>query len=160
MTNVTKEKNVEEINHPTAAKAMGVSVDVARQIRCRGLFGAEHQGIWTPREIVAVAVRVAARRAGATKAASDAAFRILMAADQDELRKSCADGKQHLRLLGDVCDSNLVTAQAAFDPKVMAKATKHRLAHVIVDVGYWVGRVDSVCTSTKTLAGEKVKNET
>jgi hypothetical protein len=151
---------VKTIKHDQAAGVLGVHPSHTRKLKHYGLQPLGTDGWWTPAQVLAMAVRLSARRAGANKDAYDAAFRILSLADLGKLREAIADDKRYLRLLGTVCDENLVSAKAAFDGELVAKATHTRLAYVVVDVSFWLRRVDSVLTEEKTKPGRNaMKNE-
>lgn len=137
-----------ELKNREAAEVADIQPSHIRKMRSMDLKPLGKKD-WTPAQAIALGVRVSARRAGASKAAADAAYRLLSFADLGWLRSACSDGKRYLRLLGDVCDANLFTEKVAFDPAVMAKATQHRLPHVIVDLKHWLGKLDAVSATTK-----------
>lgn len=125
-----------------AAKIAELSPETFRGVRFRGLKPQGPGLLWSARQVLGVAVKSQALRVGASRVASTRACQILCSAKMPELRQAIADGRQYMRLLGDVADPNLVSHAAAFHPETMRTATEHRIPYVVVDLGYWLDRID------------------
>jgi hypothetical protein len=139
-----KEGKMDGFTNNLAGQALGLDPSHFRKLRHYGVEPLADGGKWSLAQVLAVAVRVQARRVGATKQALAASFLLLSFADVAKLREAIGDGKKYLRLMGDVTDTNLVTGKCAFDPFTMAKATAHRLAYVVVDIEHWLAELDAV----------------
>lgn len=126
-----------------AARITGLTPEAMRTFRFHGIKNQGPGKLWSDRQVLGLAVKSHSRRVGATKAASTQALQILSHADIGALRRAIADGKRYLRLLGEVCDTNLVSERAAYHPKTMQAATDARVPYVIVDLAYWMDRLDA-----------------
>ncbi len=148
------------LSNSEAGKIIGVTSDCLRRAKYLGLKPEGPAGKWSVRQVLALAVRINCRKAGATKAAADSAFRILSVANLDKLKQACSDGKKYLRLFDTVCDTNLVSRPVAFDPEVMKRATENRVPYIVADIAYWLDKMDAVQDAqNQREEKEKMKDE-
>jgi hypothetical protein len=99
-------------------------------------------GKWTKGQALGLCAMRHARLAGASMSAAVGVYEILRRADWTALRAACDDGKQYLRIMGEVVDDKLVTHRAAFDRRLSISATESQIPFVVVDVRHWMNRVE------------------
>jgi hypothetical protein len=135
------------------AKILEVSSSYPRQLRHHGLESEENCR-WSIRETLGLAAKIHARRAGASKAASTMAYRIVASANEEDLIASVRQGNQYLVLIGDLCDSRYYPEKSAFSEELLKVATKARDRLVVVDLAHWLDRIETELSANRSVLQE------